>query len=332
MKSNIVVTLRVAGLHAWPGVRDTKYTDSVGYLQFPHRHEFYIRCEKTVSHANRDIEIIDLKAQIYQYILNQWKGPLHSNTVDFGTMSCEMIAENLIEQFHLDSCEVLEDGENGAICYNNDVEKQRDQTLRHQKYWNKVDELLTTPIKPPTARSMTIQQQIEFNKVFGDSQSITKLNHGKNITFICSYLQGGKSVVARALATELQRNYYVGLVDGVTHIEVSDIVKYSLQVTDRESLQGHPELDQIIIQKIDQASKKYKQVVVSGPRQLSILQAFPMATLIWIDTPHNVRLERYKDSIKDNDKSIDGFSAANSRDVDLGINQVRQYIFDRQAH
>jgi hypothetical protein len=103
MKTRIVIKLQVEGLHHWP----TCNIEEVNFLKNPHRHIFYITCKKEVTHDDRDIEIIMFKRKIHEHITNKWKG-------DFGSMSCEMIAKYLLNEFGLFYCEVLEDNENGA--------------------------------------------------------------------------------------------------------------------------------------------------------------------------------------------------------------------------
>ena len=66
-----------------------------------------------MSHDDRDIEIIMLKRNILEY-LNKRYWTENANCLFFDSMSCEMIAAELVKYFALDYCEVLEDGENGA--------------------------------------------------------------------------------------------------------------------------------------------------------------------------------------------------------------------------
>ena len=101
----IVVNLQVEGVHYWPSCN----LDAVSFLMHPHRHIFYIRCEKEVKKEDREIEIITFKRLVQEFLAGRFGTP-----ADFGSMSCEMIAGELVRQFNLASCEVLEDGENGA--------------------------------------------------------------------------------------------------------------------------------------------------------------------------------------------------------------------------
>lgn len=96
------MTLEVEGTHCWPECP----FEEVKFLKHPHRHLFKIKAIKEVTHDDRQIEIIMLKRKILEH-LAVYRG-------DFGHMSCEMIAGQLLHYMNLSFCEVLEDGENGA--------------------------------------------------------------------------------------------------------------------------------------------------------------------------------------------------------------------------
>lgn len=114
MNTLVVATLQVEGTHRW---EDCPF-DEVGYLRDAHRHMFHIKVVKEVTHDDRDVEIIKLKRQVKGYLEVKYHIPPYF-LCDFGCMSCEMIAKELVERFDLESCEVLEDGENGAIVRRN---------------------------------------------------------------------------------------------------------------------------------------------------------------------------------------------------------------------
>ena len=107
MKTSVVVKLQVEGLHRWKDCT----IDEVAYLCEMHRHIFHITCEKKVRHSDRDIEIISFKHEVANYLNAEYGNPV----CNFGEMSCEMIAQELVERFSLERCIVLEDNENGAI-------------------------------------------------------------------------------------------------------------------------------------------------------------------------------------------------------------------------
>jgi len=68
---------------------------------------FHVSAWKRVTHDNRDIEFIQLKRDMASYCHFTYGA-------EPTTLSCEMMAKELLEQFDLDSCEVSEDGENGG--------------------------------------------------------------------------------------------------------------------------------------------------------------------------------------------------------------------------
>ena len=114
---NIIVNLQFEATHNWP---ECPY-EEVKYLQYEHRHVFHICCKKRVEHNDRDVEIIMLKKDIECYLIHKYCEVsrvfgVHS-IGKLGRTSCEDLAEELMTEFELNYCSVLEDGENGAeIC------------------------------------------------------------------------------------------------------------------------------------------------------------------------------------------------------------------------
>ena len=90
--------------HSWPDCNISE----VNYLENEHRHIFHITSFKKVTHDNRDTEFIELKHRIQEYLESNF--PFKQ----LGSMSCEMLAQELIEEFKLSRCIVSEDNENGA--------------------------------------------------------------------------------------------------------------------------------------------------------------------------------------------------------------------------
>ena len=109
MSINVVINLQVEWVHCW---KDCSMIE-VLFLRNLHRHIFYIKCVKAVNHNDRDIEIIKFKRKVIDYLFDKY--PQRQTCIEFGWMSCEMIAEDLMKQFDLEQCEVLEDWENGAL-------------------------------------------------------------------------------------------------------------------------------------------------------------------------------------------------------------------------
>lgn len=118
-RKEVFCQLDIEGVHHWP---DCPLTE-VSYLKHPHRHLFHIQAYKDVSHNNRDTEFIVLKHEIYFYLVDNYYDSTYK-ICDFGSSSCEMIAEELIEEFDLSSCSVSEDKENGALITVINVEEQ----------------------------------------------------------------------------------------------------------------------------------------------------------------------------------------------------------------
>ena len=100
---NVVVTLTYEATHFW---KDCDI-EEVMFLKLPHRHLFYITPKKEVKKTDREIEIILLKKNIYNYLVNKYN-------FNFDGMSCEDIALVIAQKFNLNYCQVLEDNENGA--------------------------------------------------------------------------------------------------------------------------------------------------------------------------------------------------------------------------
>lgn len=110
MRKVVYCSFSLDGTHNW---KDCPI-EEVSYLKYEHRHMFGFKCYVVVSHNDRDVEFIELKHKIVDYLTHKYFDPCYK-TLRFGGMSCEMIAEELIDQFDLDQCEVNEDNENGSI-------------------------------------------------------------------------------------------------------------------------------------------------------------------------------------------------------------------------
>ena len=112
MRREIYSKIEIEGIHNWKSCP----IEEVSYLRDDHRHIFHIKVFKNVTHSDRDIEFIQFKHQIIDY-LNTSYFESNKKCLYFGSMSCEMIAEELINEFDLLRCEVSEDDENGVIVY-----------------------------------------------------------------------------------------------------------------------------------------------------------------------------------------------------------------------
>ena len=110
MQTNIIVRLQIEGLHRWPDA--AKVFPEVSFLSDPHRHIFHIECRKEVFHDDRDSEFIMFKRDVREHFVKYFNADLR--LFDFDTMSCEMIARELLEKFECVYVSVFEDNENGA--------------------------------------------------------------------------------------------------------------------------------------------------------------------------------------------------------------------------
>lgn len=110
IKQEVFCTLQIEGIHAWYQCP----IEEVDFLKVEHRHIFYIKAYHKVEHSDRDIEFIQLKHNIQEYLRNTYWND--SKRIHYlGAKSCEMLAIELIEKFNLTRCEVSEDNENGSI-------------------------------------------------------------------------------------------------------------------------------------------------------------------------------------------------------------------------
>ena len=111
MRTHVIVRLQVEGEHCWPAAKDV--FPEVAFLSSPHRHIFHIQAEKEVFHDDRDVEFVIFKRDIQDYFKQVYYNPQRRMHI-FGSMSCEMIAKTILEQFECTTVEVWEDLENGA--------------------------------------------------------------------------------------------------------------------------------------------------------------------------------------------------------------------------
>lgn len=116
-KTTVIMKFQIEGTHNWP----TCPFEEVAFLRVEHRHMFHFTAEKIVTHTDRDVEIIMLKREMKQYLGDKYAVVFKEENgqyyCKFGRMSCEELAAELATKFDLESCEVLEDGENGAKVY-----------------------------------------------------------------------------------------------------------------------------------------------------------------------------------------------------------------------
>lgn len=137
------------------------------------------------------------------------------------------------------------------------------------------------------------------------------------ISFVCGQLCSGKTLYSRALAHTSSAHY----------VEVGDVVRMLKLTQDRKLLQNSKELSGAIVDWITKCCNDYTELVVSGVRQKEILEKFPNSTLLWIECPINTRKERYQKRSRVGDTQT--FEEAEQGDINLGILEVKNYIFSK---
>lgn len=109
-RTNIIISFQLEGFHQWNDA-----FDQVKFLRDDHRHMFHFELEVPIKHDDRDIEIILFKRQVQSWLKDQYGDG--DGVLQFGLMSCESIAKQLLIAFDCDRVKVTEDGENGAVIY-----------------------------------------------------------------------------------------------------------------------------------------------------------------------------------------------------------------------
>jgi len=116
MKRYIFVRTQFEGFHKWENA-----PEEVSFLQSLHRHLFQVKLTIAVEHNDREIEFFLVKQWLDKSAIPALIGRLGEK------MSCEAIAEQIIEDTkdyllyqkiegeRKITCEVSEDGENGAV-------------------------------------------------------------------------------------------------------------------------------------------------------------------------------------------------------------------------
>ena len=109
----VLARTSVEGIHRWVKCP----IEEVSYLRNYHRHIFYIEAKVYVNHTDRDVEFIKLSHDIRTYLTKKYYDEQYK-CLFFNDQSCEMIADELVKEFDLYECQVLEDQEGGSIVRN----------------------------------------------------------------------------------------------------------------------------------------------------------------------------------------------------------------------
>lgn len=104
-KTCVITKNLIEGFHRWPDA-----PEKVDFLRERHRHVFHIRCYFEVDHWDREIELIMKQWEIDEYLHHIYGMPC-----EFDNLSCEKIAEILMDKMGACMVEVLEDGDGGAV-------------------------------------------------------------------------------------------------------------------------------------------------------------------------------------------------------------------------
>ena len=107
MKKTVILDFDVEGFHEYPNA-----PKEVEFLSYPHRHIFQIRAGYSVEDMNREKEIFIEQDFLKDYLFESYGSPCQ-----FGSMSCEMIAHEILIFAKDEGCEwveVFEDGKGGA--------------------------------------------------------------------------------------------------------------------------------------------------------------------------------------------------------------------------
>jgi len=111
LRTSIVIKFAVEGLHSWPNAKEV--FPEVGFLSDLHRHLFNIEMKCEVFHDDRDKEFFVETHKVKKFLNQRYYSTVYQ-CLNFGPMSCEMIAKDLLINFDCLSVSVFEDQENGA--------------------------------------------------------------------------------------------------------------------------------------------------------------------------------------------------------------------------
>jgi hypothetical protein len=107
MKKTVIIQFDIDGYHFYKSAPKV-----VDFLKNRHRHIFTIKCGYKVDNLNREKEIFIQRNIIKKYLIDTYGQPC-----EFENMSCEMIAEKIIEYEKNNEmiwCEVWEENTGGA--------------------------------------------------------------------------------------------------------------------------------------------------------------------------------------------------------------------------
>lgn len=103
LSTRIIVKTHFVGIHCWPECPH----EEVKFLRSPHRHVFHVTVKAPVKHNDRHLEFFVVKNKLNEFLAKYPE--------DLGSMSCEMLCQDIISKFpEFTYVCVMEDNENGA--------------------------------------------------------------------------------------------------------------------------------------------------------------------------------------------------------------------------
>lgn len=196
IQTSVGVQLSIEGVHQFPNASSLCQSDKITFLEYTHRHNFNITCCIDVNDVNRQYEFILLKREVKKYLVHKyWSKELEC--CDFGDMSCESIAVDLIQAFPFNYVKVGEDGENFAEAFLSTEEKCCESCCSSQSETSPKE---VTFYIGKVCSGKTYQSSIDFELM---------KKEGKNV---CSLEIGG---IVRLLTNTEARVYDAELVDGI---------------------------------------------------------------------------------------------------------------------
>lgn len=224
MIKSIVIKTQFEGIHCWP-----EAPDHTKYLRTNHRHIFNVKLEMGVYDNDRQIEFFDALHKLNSYIKETF--PRKDDVHTLGRMSCEDIAENILEwsfkEFGNRYAYVMvdEDGENGAVIKtdaNYDDKKQNikvEEESNETSIFNEYQRMSYTAIQEHTSNiDELLHWMIGLNEECGEFSREVK-----------HFLYGGEQLSAENLLEEIgDVLWHLSAICTVLNIDLSDAMLYNL--------------------------------------------------------------------------------------------------------
>lgn len=295
MKTIIGVKLSVEGMHYYSDASE-KHGLPMKFLEFPHRHMFHIEVRVSVKHDNRDKEFILLKREVIEYLHSKYYQEA-LNALDFGKMSCEMIAKDLMHAFHADSVKVSEDDENYALVSLEDGECYCDDDIEYKK-----------------------EEKLKFP------------SNIKNVTYVFGRVCSGKTtyidnLIKHLTSQKLNQKTFI--------FEIGEVVRI-LKKQEERIFQGSLDqaIFNFIIKKLE-SNPEIDTVYIVGIRQKSLFLAFEkffgpyMVNIdrILLNPTTTERRERFDKRNADKDKLL-SFTQVELQERKLGLDELILFLID----